>query len=306
MQAPVGKETTPEVSVVLCVRNGAATLDQQLAALAAQDFDGAWEVVLVDNGSTDATRAIASAWKEKIPWLRLVSENAAGLNRARNTGIHAARAPRIVLCDADDEVTASWVQAMVAGLRQFDVVGGALEPFPNRASRWQKEDCPQQTALPNKLERPFAVGANLGLLRRVFDTVGGFDETFSFGADEVDFCLRAQHADCSIGFVPDAIVRYRTKETAGSVMRQWFRYGRGHQRLVEKHAERGWIRSPLRERWQTVAFELGSTIRHLPDGLRRTSRLAYLARGAHVVGEVAELVKPRRARGPHGPPGTAA
>ena len=89
-------------------------------------------------------------------------------------------------------------------------------------------------------------------------------------------------------------------------MRQWFRYGRGHQRLVEKHAECGWIRSPLRERWQAVALELGSTIRHVTDGLHPTSRLAYLARLGHVLGELAELVKPGRAGGRRARAGTAA
>ena len=60
MQPRAEAGEVPVVSVVLCVRNGAGTLTRQLAALTRQDFGAPWEVVLVDNGSTDGTRALAT------------------------------------------------------------------------------------------------------------------------------------------------------------------------------------------------------------------------------------------------------
>ena len=69
MQPRAGAGEVPVVSVVLCVRNGASTLTRQLAALTRQDFGAPWEVVLVDNGSTDGTRALATAWTDRMPWL---------------------------------------------------------------------------------------------------------------------------------------------------------------------------------------------------------------------------------------------
>ena len=91
-----GTADVPVVSVVLCVRDGASTLGRQLAALAHQDLESPWEVVLVDNASTDDTRAIASSWTDRMPWLRIVDEPVAGLNRARNRAVGVA--PRIASC----------------------------------------------------------------------------------------------------------------------------------------------------------------------------------------------------------------
>ena len=66
----------PCASVVLCVRNGAAFVGRQLAALAAQDLDTPWELVVVDNGSRDSTAAVVAPWVERQPTWRLVAEPA--------------------------------------------------------------------------------------------------------------------------------------------------------------------------------------------------------------------------------------
>jgi GT2 family glycosyltransferase len=276
--------------VVLCVRNGAETLARQLDALSAQAFGEPWEIVLVDNGSTDGTTALAGAWRARMPWLHVVDEARPGLNWARNRGVGVARAERILCCDADDEVGPGWMGAMVSALDRFDIVGGALEPYPHvlRSGEWF--ECPQTTALPTLFGQPYAVGANLGFARRVFDAVGGFDEAFGAGADEVDFCLRASRAGCSIGFAPDAVVRYAVKDTARALMRQRYGYGRGHQRLLAKYHRRAWVDRPPSERWRDVARSAGSLAGTSRRVLRADTRLEYLARLAHVAGEATELL----------------
>jgi len=281
----------PAVSVVLCVRNGARTLGRQLAALAAQDLEAPWELVVVDNGSDDGSGALAASWAGRMPYLRVVDEPVAGLNRARNRGVGAARADRIVCCDADDEVDRSWLRAMVTGLTRFDVVGGALVPRPDRSERARGLDVPQTDALPVLVGHAFAVGASMGFHRRVADAIGGYDEDFDTGADDVEFCVRAVHAGCTIGFVPTAVTRYTVKDTARAVVRQHFNYGRGLQRLLAKAAQRGWIETTTRSRWRdltTAAVPLAWT---WAAAVRdREARLPYAARLAHVAGEATELV----------------
>jgi glycosyltransferase involved in cell wall biosynthesis len=288
----------PVVSVVLCVRNGASTLGRQLGALARQDVEAPWEVVVVDNGSTDGTRAVAASWTTRMPWLRVVDEPVAGLNRARNRAVAVARSDRVLCCDADDELDRAWVREMLCGLEHDDVVGGALVPRPDRAARARLLAVPQTDGLPSILDHTFAVGASLGFHRRVHDAVGGFDERFGTGADEVDFCMRAAHAGFTIGFVPTAVARYTLQDTPSTLMRQRFNYGRGFQRLIAKAAQRGWIRRTRDERWNDLARAGAPLLWTWPDVLRHDERLPYLARLAHVAGEATELlVEAGRGRG---------
>jgi glycosyltransferase involved in cell wall biosynthesis len=280
----------PVVSVVLCVRNGAGTLRRQLAALARQDVDRPWELVVVDNGSTDGTRALTASWTAAMPWLRVVEEPKPGLDRARNRGVAAATTDRILCCDADDEVDPSWVRALLTGLERGDVVGGALVPSPDASDAARALEVPQADALPTLLGYEFAVGANLGFHRRVFDALDGFDPQFDKGADEVDFCIRAVRAGFTIGFVPDAVVRYARKDRARTLARQRFHYGRGLQRLLAKGDGAGWWRRTPSERARDLVRAKAPLAWTWPRAFRRDQRLPYVALLAHGAGEATELV----------------
>jgi glycosyltransferase involved in cell wall biosynthesis len=281
----------PTVTVLLCVRNGAATLERQLAALAAQDTPDDWELVLVDNGSTDATADIAARWEARLPVLRVVDEPRPGANRARNRGMRAARGDVVVCCDADDEVTPTWLRAMTQGLARYDVVGGRLDadrlngPFTPTAGVIQRDE------LPSVFGWSYAVGASFGFRRRVFDEVGGFDPAFTLGSDEVDFCLRAQYAGATIGFVPDAVVHYRVKDSARAVVRQRFSYGRGHQVLVAKHARMGRIESRPIQRWMVITVSATKLLGRSSELLDRRARLQYVAAVAYLGGRATELLR---------------
>ena len=276
-------------TVVLPVRNGAATLDLQLAALAAQDHATPWELVVVDNGSRDATLAVVDGWKAKIPHLRIVSEPRRGSNRARNAGVGAARGPVVLFCDADDEVSAGWVRHMVNALARFDVVGGALEVDRLNGASPMRALSVQRDGLPVLLDRPYAVGANLGMTRAVFDAIHAFDVSFGIGCDEVEACIRAQLAGCSIGFAADAVVHYRVRDTTRDVFRQRFAYGLGRQRLVGKASRHGWFATTRAGRWRSLASQATRLVQRPSLLRRRAARLIYVADVAYLVGQVAGL-----------------
>jgi GT2 family glycosyltransferase len=222
-----------------------------------------------------------------------VDEPRPGTNRARNRGVGISRAPVIVCCDADDEVAPGWLRAMVGALDRDDLVGAALDPDPLNGPDAPYQGVLQRTALPTAFGMPWSVGAALGFRRAVFDALGGFDEAFVLGSDETDFCIRAHHAGFSIGFARDAVVRYRLKESARGLIRQRFLYGRGHERLVRKHAALGTVRSSPRQRWKTVVVGAGRLVRASPAVLRRETRLQYVASGGYLAGRVVELVVTR-------------
>lgn len=119
-----------DVSVVVPARNAAATLPETLRALAAQELDGGYEVILVDDGSTDATGALASAAGARV----VRHEQARGSAAARNAGVAVASANVLAFTDADCAPAPGW---LAAGLRALaggaDLVQGAVAPTPGIA-----------------------------------------------------------------------------------------------------------------------------------------------------------------------------
>ncbi|MCR6476971.1 glycosyltransferase [Variovorax sp. ZS18.2.2] len=93
---------TLEISALLTTRNRAHLLPMVLAALARQTLDqNRFEVIAIDDGSTDTTPQVLDAWKDRLP-LRIVRPNHAGLAAAKNLGVFMARAPLVVFLDDDD------------------------------------------------------------------------------------------------------------------------------------------------------------------------------------------------------------
>jgi glycosyltransferase involved in cell wall biosynthesis len=231
----------PDVSVVIPARNAARFLSVALEALSRQVFDGCWEVIVVDNESVDDTPCVAKRWSGLLPELRVVSCVGLGVNRARNVGVRAAVAPKVLVCDADDVVADGWLRAMAEALDSSDIVGGRLVTRDLNAGMPALERIGgSKTKLARTLHHlPYAPGNNMGFLRTVFDAIDGFDENFRGGGDEVDFCWRAQYAGYSIAFVPEAVLHYRMRRTLGSFARQCYGYSLGTARLYAKHLALG-------------------------------------------------------------------
>jgi glycosyltransferase involved in cell wall biosynthesis len=282
-----------DVSVVIPARNVASTLGLQLDALASQDFAGSWEVVVVDNGSTDDTAELVRARRGDRSSFHLVECTEPGANRARNAGVRAAAAPRVLLCDADDVVAGDWVREMSAALDHLDLVGGSLE-YTRLNSPFLQRTRPHLGT--EELVRavdgvPYVVTANMGIWRTVFDAIGGFDEAFGTGADDVDFSLLAQARGFRIGFARDAVVHYRFKDEIRSFVRQSYSYALGHAHLYAKHAASGTF--PRQSRGLRCRL-LIRQIRHLADGVSigdAAARWKLAARAAWLAGSVRGLVK---------------
>src|SRR3954454_13330110 len=118
----------PVLSVVIPSYNDATLLPQQLAALQQEQWSSPWEVIVVDNRSTDGTADLVRRHAEEDPRVRLVSASERqGLAYARNTGVAASRGDYVAFCDADDVVGPGWVAAIGAAVLQHRAVTGSLE-----------------------------------------------------------------------------------------------------------------------------------------------------------------------------------
>jgi glycosyltransferase involved in cell wall biosynthesis len=176
----------PKLSVILPTFNRAASLPLALGALLRQSADPAsYEIVVVDNNSTDGTAAVVAHHDRGR--VRLVAESRQGLSYARNTGLEAARAPIVAFTDDDVEVAPDWVETILAALdRQPDIdgVGGRVLPaWQGSRPRWLTRDHWAPLALQDHGDsrRVFdrgtpvgLIGANVAFRREVFDRVGLF------------------------------------------------------------------------------------------------------------------------------------
>jgi glycosyltransferase involved in cell wall biosynthesis len=182
-------DSVPALSVVLCTYNRAALLRDALDALVAQQSDTpAFELIVVDNKSTDDTAVVIQETMRRHRNVRSIFEPRPGLASARNAGIEAALAPLLAFTDDDVRVARNWVAAVVAGFAAFadaEWIGGKVLPrWPTEPPAWLDATGSAPLALvdygdetfPVSATRPIClVGANLAGRRRAFARVGLFD-----------------------------------------------------------------------------------------------------------------------------------
>ena len=215
------------VSVVMPARNAADTIGEQLAALRAQTYEGSWEVVVVDNGSTDRTASIVHSFMDRMPRLVMVKAWAErGVGYARNRGIEASSGDLLTFCDADDVVETSWLASLVSAASGYDAVGGVNENLllntpelvQGRMLMGEGTGEDRDEILP---------GGNCAIWRDVFDRIGLWNEELVYGGEDNDLTLRARAAGLRLGFRTQGAVRhYRFKVSLRRIFEQAFYYGR--------------------------------------------------------------------------------
>ena len=273
------------VSVVLPVRDVATTVGEQLAALAAQDFAGRWEVVVADNGSRDATVDVVRAWADRLPDLRVVrADGRRGVSHARNVAAAAARADLLAVCDGDDVVEPAWLSAVVAASERGDVVAGRLDEqaLNSPIVRAWRRPRPTDGATVIRGFLPYATGANCAVWKRVVEDVGGWNEDYVAAGNDVEFSWRAQLAGHRLAFAPDAVVRYRYRSDLRSWARQAFAGGRASAHLMADFRSHGLPSVPLPD----VAWNWLRLLVRSPRLLRPGSRGWWVGEAAGTLGRV--------------------
>ncbi|KYK02188.1 MULTISPECIES: glycosyltransferase family 2 protein [Micrococcus] len=221
----------PTVSVIIPCYNAEAWVTKQATAVLAQ-LDPSDELVLVDNRSTDGTPALLAEASAADPRVRVVeATERQGVNHARNTGLAAAGGDILLICDADDALHPGWVESFRRVLAEDYLAGGASTPVDVDGRRLG----PDLGLLRVFGGPPYPLGANMGMTRVVYETVGGFDESFTGGHDEADFAWRAAAAGFPTQFVPEARIDYRQRSDAQGLTAQRRNYARTSIQLWTRH-----------------------------------------------------------------------
>jgi glycosyltransferase involved in cell wall biosynthesis len=271
------------------VLNEEEYVGEQLAALARQTYEGAWELVVVDNGCTDRSLETVHSLAGQLPSVMVVDATSCrGLSYAKNLGIAWANGDLYAFCDADDVATPGWLEALVSAAAHADVVGGAFDfttlNDPLRQA-WRPET-PSDGLEIGFSYLPYVPGGNCAVWASVALALG-WNETFGYGGDDQDFSWRAQLASYRLAFAGEAVVQLRFRRRLGDHARQWYSYGKAGPSLYRTFRQAGMPRSDPRhaaETWRWLLARSGSLAR---SSARRGNwvRLASFSVG-RVIGSV--------------------
>lgn len=252
--AHVVPEARPRVSVVVCAYNAAATIDECLTSLEQLRYPD-FEVIVVNDGSTDQTGAIAA----RHPIARLITTPNSGLATARNIGLHEATGDIVAYTDADVRVDPEWLRFLVQRFADDDVVAVGGPNIVPADDPWiaqcvaRAPGAPTHVLLDDRTAEHIP-GCNCAFRRDALAAIGGFNPIFVRAGDDVDVCWRLQARGGRVGFAPAALVWHHHRASVRGYLRQQIGYGEGETWLLHEHPEqfaggrinwRGHIYSPL-------------------------------------------------------------
>lgn len=251
------------VSVVIPHFNGKHHLDDCLGSLRRQLFRD-FEVILVDNGSTDGSQERVQG---EFPEVRLLElgENR-GFTGACNAGYAAAQGEVVVLLNNDTEVDEGWLQAIVDAFERHPESGVVaskmllydqrqilhtagdyygVDGVPGNRGVWQQDEGQY-----DREEMVFsACGGAAAYRRELINEIGFLDDDFFFSCEDVDLSWRAHLAGWQVLYVPTAVVYHKLKASGGTGVTSSFYDGRNFLYLIWKN----YPTSLLRRNWKAIA-----------------------------------------------------
>ncbi|HEX2041521.1 MAG TPA: glycosyltransferase family 2 protein [Acidimicrobiales bacterium] len=232
------RHTWEPLSVVICAYNAAETLDECLVHACALDYPHL-EILVVDDGSTDATAEIA----RRHPRARLLQIEHAGLSVARNEGFRAARGKIVAYLDSDAYPSPEWPYYLVLGFDRRTVggVGGPNVPpldDPLGAQVVARAPGGPVHVLLSDDRAEHVPGCNMAFWRHLLEEVGGFDPVYTSAGDDVDLCWKVLDRRWEIGFHPAALVWHHRRPGLRRYLRQQRGYGRAEALVEARHPDR--------------------------------------------------------------------
>ena len=227
----------PKMSVVICSYNGASTCESCLASMEKIRYPD-FEVIFVDDGSTDRTQEIL----KNFPRVRNIQQKNMGLSYARNVGMNAATGEVVVYTDSDCEADEDWLYFLGLALVRSGHTGmGGPNLIPDEGS-WVA-DCvglspggPTHVMVDDRTAE-HVPGCNMAFYTWALKQINGFDPQYRKAGDDVDVIWRLQDLGYSIGFAPAAQVWHYRRNTIAAYLKQQRGYGEAEALLKYKHPE---------------------------------------------------------------------
>ncbi len=242
-----------EVSIVVPAYNQASLLERLLDSLVALKSGPHWEVLIVDDCSTDDTAATTARWLDGHPEVRgryLLQDRNQGPGAARNRGLAEAQGALVAFIDTDCIAGPDWLAALLSGLTDEHIVGvgGAVRAFnpENRYARYNTVNGTLQPIVAPDYAIPYLVTCNCCYRRDALRAVGGFPTDIARpGGEDVAASIALYKQGYRFAFAPDATIAHDFRDTWRRFARTWQNYGYGcgltaHRMLTQEELNPEW------------------------------------------------------------------
>jgi GT2 family glycosyltransferase len=247
------RTTTFDCSIIMPVFNGCELTEQCLTHLAAVTTGPTFEVIVVDNGSTDATGALLAKLGSDVQIIR--NDENRGFAIACNQGARAARGRHLVFLNNDTIPLPGWLSPLVGELDSDGHVGvvGSKLLFPDGSIQHAGVVFDRERPIPyhpfrglaasdpaanKRRELNCVTGACMAVRADLFTAVGGFDEGFCNGYEDVDFCLRVRQRGFKVVYQPTSVLYHLESQSPG---RKDHDAANGRRLLARWHEAWWWI-----------------------------------------------------------------
>lgn len=252
-------------SIIIPVWNKLELTVQCLTALAAVTTESSYEVIVVDNHSTDGTTEYLSSLSGDVQIIR--NQDNLGFAKACNQGARAARGKYLVFLNNDTIPLKGWLKALVGEVEGYPEVGivGSKLLYPDGTVQHAGVVLNRSDGLPYHIYKGFSgdspavnhrreyqvvTGACLLIRQSLFMELGGFDEGFRNGFEDVDLCLKASERGSRVVYQPRSVLYHLESQTPGR----------------KQHDETNAIR--LHERWKSHWWLVDEDLRYHTDGYK--------------------------------------
>lgn len=285
---------SPQISAIICTHNRDAYLGAAIDSLLAQtrvDF----EVLVVDNASTDRTRQVVEQ-RLGHPALKYLYEPALGLSVARNTGATHAQAPILAYLDDDAVATPQWLQVLVTAFQQTEklaIAGGKvtlLWPPGMTEPRWLAPALAGNLGFYDLGEAPMLItdprltprGLNYSVRREFLEQVGGFDLKLGrigknlLSNEELQMTEKALERGWQVAYLPEALVAHHVAPER--LRQQWFFQRSWWQGISECYREQLADRAGPGQLWaggERLVRGLYKSLKYAQDPAQRFDNLVY-------------------------------
>lgn len=231
--------TTPQVSIIIPTYQNLRLTRQCVEGILHNTSNVAYEIIIVDNHSTDGTESYLREMQSKGILKALINSSNMGFSHACNQGAKAAQSPFLLFLNNDTFPKEGWLSPLLQtaiGDERIGVIGAKLlypdgkvqhagmalihhnrgeklsHPIPGHPHRLAESDDPRVNQY---RELDMVTGACILVRRDLFFVLGGFDEVYRNGVEDVDFCLRARYAGYKVAYQPESVVIHHEGQSPG-------------------------------------------------------------------------------------------